>query len=110
MIESQPSAGGFIRVCALSDLPDEGAIGIEVDGEPVAIIRAEGEIYALRDVCSHAEIPLSEGEIYDHTVECWLHGSCFDLRTGNPTGPPATEPVPTYQVKIQGDDIYVSLS
>jgi 3-phenylpropionate/trans-cinnamate dioxygenase ferredoxin component len=110
MTESPQPAGGFSRVCALSDLPDEGAIGVEVDGEPVAIIRAEGEVYALRDVCSHAEIPLSEGEIYDHTVECWLHGSCFDLRTGNPTGPPATEPVPTYQVKIQGDDVYVSLT
>ena len=110
MTGSAQPTGGFTRVCALSDLPDEGAIGVEVDGEPVAIIKAEGEVYALRDVCSHAEVPLSEGEIYDHTVECWLHGSCFDLRTGNPTGPPATEPVPTYQVKIQGDDIYVSLS
>jgi 3-phenylpropionate/trans-cinnamate dioxygenase ferredoxin subunit len=110
MTGSRQTAGGFTRVCALSDLPDEGAVGVEVDGEPVAIIRAEGEVYALRDVCSHAEIPLSEGEIYDHTVECWLHGSCFDLRTGDPTGPPATEPVPTYQVKIQGDDVYVSLT
>ena len=110
MTEAQ-LAGGFSRVCALSDLPDEGAIGVEVDGEPVAIIRTSGgEVYALRDVCSHAEVPLSEGEIYDHTVECWLHGSCFDLRTGNPTGPPATEPVATYQVKIQGDDVYVSLT
>jgi len=110
MTESQQPAGGFTRVCTLSDLPDEWAVGVEVDGEPVAIIRAEGEVYALRDVCSHAEIPLSECEIYDHTVECWLHGSCFDLRTGNPTGPSATEPVPTYQVKIQGDDVYVSLT
>jgi 3-phenylpropionate/trans-cinnamate dioxygenase ferredoxin subunit len=101
--------GGFVRVCALADLPDEGAIGVEIDGEPVAIARAEGEVYALRDVCSHAEVALSEGEIYDHTVECWLHGSCFDLRTGQPTGPPATEPVATYQVKIQGDDVYVAL-
>ena len=109
MTGAQPPAGGFSRACALSDLPDEGAIGVEVDGEPVAIVRAEGEVYALRDVCSHAEVPLSEGEIYDHTVECWLHGSCFDLRTGQPTGPPATEPVPTYHVKIQGDDVYVSL-
>jgi 3-phenylpropionate/trans-cinnamate dioxygenase ferredoxin component len=110
MTEAQP-AGGFSRACALSDLPGEGAIGVEVDGEPVAIIRTSGgEVYALRDVCSHAEVPLSEGEIYDHTVECWLHGSCFDLRTGNPTGPPATEPVATYQVKIQGDDVYVSLT
>jgi 3-phenylpropionate/trans-cinnamate dioxygenase ferredoxin subunit len=74
----------FTRACALSDLPAE-------------------------DVCSHAEVPLSEGEVYDHTVECWLHGSCFDLRTGQPTGPPATVPVPVYPVKIEGDDVYVAV-
>ena len=81
-----------------------------MDGEPVAVARAEGEVFAMRDVCSHAEVPLSEGEIYDHTVECWLHGSCFDLRTGQPTGLPATEPVPVYPVKIEGDDVYVALA
>ena len=100
----------FTRACALSELPEEGAIGVEVNGEPVAVIRAEGEVFALRDVCSHAEVPLSEGEIYDHTVECWLHGSCFDLRTGQPTGLPATVPVPVYPVKIQGDDVCVALT
>jgi len=81
-----------------------------VAGEPVAVVRAEGEVYAIRDVCSHAEVPLSEGEVYDHTIECWLHGSCFDLRTGKPTGYPATEPVPVYPVKIEGDDVYVALT
>jgi 3-phenylpropionate/trans-cinnamate dioxygenase ferredoxin subunit len=107
---STGSEDGYTRACALSDLPPgEGAIGVEVEGEPVAIIRAGGELYALRDACSHAEVALSEGEIYDHTVECWLHGSCFDLRTGNPTGPPATEPVATYRVKIEGDGVFVSL-
>ena len=75
-----------------------------------AIVRTGGEVFALRDVCSHAEVPLSEGEMNDHTVECWLHGSCFDLRTGKPTGLPATEPVPIYPVKIEGDDVYVALS
>jgi 3-phenylpropionate/trans-cinnamate dioxygenase ferredoxin subunit len=99
----------FVRACALSDLPEEGAIGVDLNGIPVAVIRAEGEIYALHDVCSHAEVALSEGEVYDHTVECWLHGSCFDVRTGEPTGPPATIPVPTYRVKIDGDDVLVSL-
>ena len=99
----------FTRACALSELPEEGAIGVEVNGEPVAVIRAEGEVFALRDVCSHAEVPLSEGEIYDHTVECWLHGSCFDLRTGRPTAMPATVPVPVYPVKIEGDDVYVAV-
>ena len=80
----------FVRACALSEVPEQGALGVEVGDVPVAIIRAEGELFALRDVCSHEEVALSEGEVYDHTVECWLHGSCFDLRSGKPTGPPAT--------------------
>ena len=99
----------FVRVCSVADLPDEGAIGVEIGDLPVAVVRAGGEVFALRDVCSHEEVPLSEGEIYDHTVECWLHGSCFDLRTGAPTGPPATKPVATYPVKIDGDDVYVAV-
>jgi 3-phenylpropionate/trans-cinnamate dioxygenase ferredoxin subunit len=100
----------FQRACRLSDLPEEGAVGVEVAGVPVAIVRAGGEVFALHDMCSHEEVPLSEGEIYDRTVECWLHGSCFDLRTGKPTGPPATRPVATYDVKIDGDDVLVALS
>ena len=99
----------FVRACSLADLPGEGALGVEIDGVPVAVVRAEGEIYAIYDVCSHEEVPLSEGEIYDHTVECWLHGSCFDVRTGEPTGPPATKPVPVYPVKIEGGHVYVAL-
>jgi 3-phenylpropionate/trans-cinnamate dioxygenase ferredoxin component len=99
----------YQRACALADVPAEGALGVEVGGVPVAVVRTGGEVFALYDVCSHEEVPLSEGEIYDHTVECWLHGSCFDLRTGTPTGPPATEPVPTYPVKIEGGDVYVAL-
>jgi 3-phenylpropionate/trans-cinnamate dioxygenase ferredoxin subunit len=99
----------FERACAVSELPDEGVLGIELGTVPVAIVRAEGEVYAINDVCSHEEVPLSEGEVYDHTVECWLHGSCFDVRTGKPTGPPATEPVATYPVRIDGDDVYVGL-
>jgi 3-phenylpropionate/trans-cinnamate dioxygenase ferredoxin subunit len=99
----------FQRACAVSDVPEEGAIGVEVAGLPVAVIRADGELFALQDVCSHEEVPLSEGEIYDHTVECWLHGSCFDLRSGKPTGPPATKPVATYPVKVDGGDVYVGL-
>jgi 3-phenylpropionate/trans-cinnamate dioxygenase ferredoxin subunit len=99
----------FVRACALSEVPEEGAVGVDVGTVPVAIVRAEGEIYAIRDECSHEEVPLSEGEVYDHTVECWLHGSCFDLRTGKPTGLPATAAVPVYQVKIDGGDVFVAL-
>ena len=99
----------FLRACALADVPDEGALGVDVAGVPVAVVRAEGKVFALHDVCSHEEVPLSEGEVYDHTVECWLQGSCFDLRTGDPTGPPATAPVPVYPVKIEDGDVYVAL-
>ena len=102
-------AVSYVRACALADVPENGALGVEVRDTPVAIIRAGGEIFALHDVCSHEEVALSEGDIYDHTVECWLHGSCFDLRTGQPTGPPATKPVATYRVQTDGDDVYISL-
>jgi 3-phenylpropionate/trans-cinnamate dioxygenase ferredoxin subunit len=99
----------FVKACALSEVPEEGAFAVEIEDTPVAVVRIGEEVFALRDVCSHAEVALSEGEVYDHTIECWLHGSCFDVRTGKPTNPPATQPVPTYRVKIEGDDVYVSL-
>jgi 3-phenylpropionate/trans-cinnamate dioxygenase ferredoxin subunit len=99
----------FVRVCSLAEVPDEGTLAVEIEDTPIAVVRVGDDVYALRDVCSHAEVALSEGEVYDHTIECWLHGSCFDLRTGKPTNPPATQPVSTYPVKIEGDDVYVSL-
>ncbi|GII87567.1 (2Fe-2S)-binding protein [Sphaerisporangium siamense] len=99
----------FHKVCVLSDIPDGGVAGVEVGGTPVALVRKDGEVFALHDVCSHAEVRLSEGEVYDDTLECWLHGSCFDIRSGKPTGPPATRPVPVYRVKVEGDDVLVAL-
>ncbi len=99
----------FTRACALSELADGEAMAVELAGEPVAIVRTRSGVFAIRDVCSHAEVPLSEGEIDGATIECWLHGSRFDLRTGKPTGMPATEPVPVYPVKIEGDDVLVSI-
>ena len=99
----------YVRACALSDLTDNEALGLEVKGEPVAVVRAEGEVFAIRDWCSHAAVPLSEGDVDGTTIECWLHGSCFDLRTGQPTALPATVPVPVYPVKIEGDDVLVSI-
>ena len=98
-----------MRACSLSDLPDEGAIRVDLAGKPVCIARSGGEVFALSDVCSHADVALSEGDVEDGTVECWLHGSRFDLRTGAPTGLPATKPVATYPVTIEGDDVLVQM-
>ena len=100
---------GYVRVCSLADLAEDTAIATEVSGTPVCVVRSAGEITALLDECSHAEVALSDGDIADGTVECWLHGSRFDLRTGKPSGPPATEAVPMFPVRIDGDDVLVAV-
>lgn len=99
----------FIKVCPLEEIPVDGAIAARIDDDtPIAVVRSGDGVYAVGDLCSHAEVSLTEGEVYDGTIECWLHGSCFDLRTGKPTNPPATRPVATYRVKVEGGDVYVS--
>jgi 3-phenylpropionate/trans-cinnamate dioxygenase ferredoxin subunit len=97
----------FERACALSDVPTDEALAVTVGAHDVAVARDGDEVYALQDLCSHASVSLSEGEVADCTVECWLHGSRFDLRTGKPTGLPATEPVATFPVEVRGGDVYV---
>ena len=103
----------FERVCALSEVPEDGSLRIELPDVDVAVVNFEGEIYAIEDVCSHAEVALTDGEVEEidgvPTIECALHGSCFDLRTGEPTNLPATEPVPVYPVRVEGDDVLVDV-
>ena len=100
----------FQRACALADVPEDEALGVTLGDQDVAVARHGDEVFAVEDTCSHAAVPLSEGEVDDCTVECWLHGSRFDLRTGKPTGLPATEPVATFPVEVRGDDIYVDIT
>ena len=73
----------------------------------MAVARHEDEVFAIENMCSHAAVALSEGDVEDCTVECWLHGSRFDLRTGKPIGLPATEPVATFPVDVRDGDVYV---
>jgi 3-phenylpropionate/trans-cinnamate dioxygenase ferredoxin subunit len=98
-----------LRACSLSDVPDEGAIRVDLGGKPVCVARSGGEVFAILDVCSHADVALSEGDVEDFKIECWLHGSLFDLRTGEPSGLPATRPVPTFPVTVEGDDVLVQM-
>ena len=100
----------FEKVGSLSELRDEEALAVTVGGVDVAVCREGEELFALQDQCSHAAVPLSEGEVADCQIECWLHGSRFDLRTGKPTGLPATEPVATFPVEVRDGDIYVDIT
>ncbi|MFD7667212.1 non-heme iron oxygenase ferredoxin subunit [Streptomyces sp. NPDC059788] len=93
----------YVRVCGLSELEADTPKRVEIDGVPISLVRAEGEVFAINDICSHANVSLSEGEVDGCAIECWLHGSSFDLRTGKPSGPPAVQPVPVYPVKIEGE-------
>ena len=104
---TQPS--DFVRACALSDLPAEGVIGVQVNGLALAIARTSDEVFAMLDMCSHDELPLSDGDVRDHTIECAAHGSCFDLRTGKATRWPAIQPITSYPARIEGDDVLVAL-
>jgi 3-phenylpropionate/trans-cinnamate dioxygenase ferredoxin subunit len=100
----------YVKVGERAQLPaPRGVLRVQLEGEPVAIICTEsGTFSAISDLCSHAEVALSDGDVDGNTVECWLHGSRFDVRTGKPLGPPATRAVPVYDVKFDGDDIYLS--
>lgn len=100
----------FVEAAQLADVPEGGALAVEVDGEEIALVRDGDAVYAIRDECSHASIPLSEGDVEGCEIECWLHGSRFDLRTGKPLNLPATEAVPVYPTQITGDVVMVDVS
>jgi len=90
----------FVRVADLNDIPEGTALKVMLGRRPVAVVNTKEGVFAVDDYCSHADISLSEGEVVDCTIECWLHGSQFDLRTGAALTPPATIPVDTYAVRL----------
>lgn len=99
----------IVQVGALADLPEGAGRAFEVAGRRVAVFRAEGQLYAIDDTCSHADASLSLGEFDpdELCVECPLHGSLFDVRTGRPRTLPAFEPVATYRVFAEGAHLFI---
>ncbi|HEY3701948.1 MAG TPA: non-heme iron oxygenase ferredoxin subunit [Acidimicrobiales bacterium] len=103
--------GERVRLCATAEVPAGTARRFDVREHRIALIRVGDAFYALGDRCSHADYSLSEGEVYaeDLEIECWKHGSTFSLETGEPLCLPATQPVPVYEVEVEGDDVMVVL-
>lgn len=93
----------------VEQLKDETAVHVDLAGHPICLARSGGTIYAMLDECSHGHVELSEGDVEDGHVECWLHGSRFDLASGVPACLPATEPVPVYPVRIGDRGVEVAL-
>ena len=98
-------------VCAFDDLADGTARRFVVDGVAVAVVRIGHDVYAISDVCSHANVSLSEGEVWcdERELECPKHGSAFHLETGEPSTLPATQPVAVYNASVVDGQIVVSL-
>ena len=99
----------YTLAATLSALTDAEPLAVTVDDVDIAVVRSGDEVFAIRDECSHANIQLSEGDVEGCLIECWLHGSTFDLRTGKPTTLPAFQPVPVYPVRVDGDDVLVDV-
>jgi 3-phenylpropionate/trans-cinnamate dioxygenase ferredoxin subunit len=99
-------------VCALDELAPGAARRFEIDGVAVAVVRIDDDVYAIGDVCSHANVSLSGGEVWcdEREIECPKHGSMFDLITGEAVTLPATQPVPVYSVSVIDGDIVVEVT
>jgi 3-phenylpropionate/trans-cinnamate dioxygenase ferredoxin subunit len=103
---------GAVRVCETKDVPPGEARRFSLDGRQVAVVNlGEQGFRALDAICSHAKYYLDEGEVdVDlETIECPKHGSTFDLNTGNPKTLPATQPVDTFEVTIDGDHVTIEV-
>lgn len=100
-----------VRVCSVSDVEPGSARRIDVDGHRICVVHIGDDWYVIGDECSHANYPLSEGDVWEEEceIECPKHGSTFSLVTGEPQTLPATQPIPVYPVRVDGDDVVVSL-
>lgn len=97
----------FVPVSKITDLQPGQMKWVAVDRERVLLVNVEGTYYALKDQCGHQWAPLSRGKLQGHVVECPLHFACFDVRTGRLLGGPVAVDVPIYEVRIEGETLYV---
>jgi len=96
------------KVCAEADIAVDSPMRVVVEGTPVAVVKdSAGVVHAIGDTCTHGDISLSEGFVEDDTLECWAHGSKFELTTGKPLTLPAYEPVPVFSVSVIDGEVYV---
>lgn len=99
----------FVHLASLKDLQTRKLICSKTNSYRILIAMAEGNVYAVDDMCTHEDASLSKGSLHGDCVKCPLHGSRFDLHTGAALDEPAEEALTTYPVKIEGDSILVGI-
>jgi nitrite reductase/ring-hydroxylating ferredoxin subunit len=95
----------FVKVGETKDIQAAHMKAVEVAGENICLANVDGKYYAIGNICTHVGGPLDQGTLEGYEVECPWHGSKFDVRTGEPTKPPARSSEPAYEVKVEGDNI-----
>ncbi|MCL8024447.1 non-heme iron oxygenase ferredoxin subunit [Nocardioides bruguierae] len=109
----------LVRACTLAEVPSGEALAVDVEEYTLALTRDGDAVMAIQDLCSHAAVALSEGDVEAGPdgaceIECWLHGSRFDMRSGAPSGLPATSPVATFRTEVRDEDgqqvVYVDVA
>jgi nitrite reductase/ring-hydroxylating ferredoxin subunit len=98
----------WVAVAQTGDLAPGELMYVEVGNDPVCLINFEGDYYALHDMCTHQEASLSDGEIAGDEIECPMHGGAFEIRTGLPANFPVVVPVEVFDVKTEGETVYVA--
>ena len=103
--------GSDVKVCSVADVPASSAHRVDVDGHRLCVVHLGEDWYVIGDECSHADYSLAEGDVWadEREIECPKHGSTFALTTGEPQTLPATQPVPVYPVRVDGDDVMVTI-
>jgi nitrite reductase/ring-hydroxylating ferredoxin subunit len=99
----------WVRVAALADCPVGKLKSVAAGGEQLVLANVDGDVYALKDQCSHEEFPLSDGDLEGHDVVCMYHGARFDACTGKNKALPAIRPVRSFPVEIRDGDVYVEV-
>jgi 3-phenylpropionate/trans-cinnamate dioxygenase ferredoxin component len=100
----------YTRAAALSDVPPNTLLAVDVDGVSVCLANADGRIYAFRNNCSHRDFPLDQGELVGTEITCAWHGARFDVTSGRAKRLPAIKPITTYEVRVDGEDILVAVA
>jgi 3-phenylpropionate/trans-cinnamate dioxygenase ferredoxin subunit len=99
----------WVKVAAVGELAPGDKKQIDLDGLAVALFNVDGQYYAIEDVCTHDGAPLAHGRFRGDQITCPRHGARFNVRTGEALSMPAFEPVETYQVKVEGNDILIEV-
>ena len=107
--DGEESDGTWVKIADLSECPPGNLLEVEAGQERIVLANVDGDVYALQNRCSHQDLPLSDGELEGDRLECLYHGARFDVCTGKAVGLPAIKPVPSYDVQIRGQEIFVQI-